>query len=210
MAYFSRARTQPKENTMKKINKMIVGVFCALLLATSAFAASTAVNASTNAPVVVTTVAVDVPTDAWVLTLGGSGGTTTKGDSQSVFGVDLSVGRSIMLSDKSYLNNVEVGVRQGISYASQNNGNVLLSTKAYADLTLFTYKTVDLFAGANVGLIYGDTEATWIVAPEAGLRWWMKKDVAIVGRLEYPYTDRSGGFSEVNALTYFLGLQIKF
>ena len=43
---------------MKKFTKMIVGVFCALLLVTSAYSADTAVKASTNTPVAVQTVSV--------------------------------------------------------------------------------------------------------------------------------------------------------
>ena len=176
---------------------MFVGVFCALLLVTSTFAADV-VSTSTNVPVVTTPVA----PGAWVISLGGSGATTTTGNNDTSLGADLSVGRTGNL-----LLPLEAGVRQGISYDS----TVVLSTKLYADWTLFSFATdrVDVFAGANVGLTYGDVQATWTASPEAGLRLWVKRDVAVLLRAEFPFqlNDES---KYTDTVRYFLGFQVKF
>lgn len=179
---------------------MIVGVFCAVLLTMSAFAAST------NTPVTIKTVKAESP-NSWVFSIGGSGATTTKGVSQSAFGADLSLGRTFTL-----LLPIEAGFRQSFGYASKDGGNVDFFTDIYVDGTLFTIKkvNVDVFVGGNAGLYYGNIPTTWTVAPEAGLRWWMKKDVALVGRVEYPFTVDSSMFKEDGALKYYLGVLVKF
>lgn len=140
------------------------------------------------------------PGEEWTLSLGGNGATTTTGDSQSIFGAEISLGRTGHL-----LLPLEAGLRQSFSYDSND---VLFGTKLYSDATLLKLGVVDLFAGANVGLTYGNTTPVWEVAPEAGLRLWIKEDVAILGRVDYPY-DISGGAWR-DTLRYFLGLQVKF
>ena len=186
---------------MKKFTNMLVGVFCALLLVTSTFAADT-VSASTNAPVAVETVAAPVTPGAWVISLGGAGSTTTTGNSDTLFGADLSVGYTGKL-----LLPLEGGVRQGISYDS----TAVFSTKLYADWTLFSFATdrVDVFAGANAGLTYGDVQATWTAAPEAGLRLWVKHDVSVLLRAEFPF-QLNDGAEYTDTVRYFLGFQVKF
>lgn len=197
---------------MKKFTKTIVGVFCALLLVTSAFAADTAVKA-TNAPVAVETVkATNAPAfaylwtqpkvqeEAWVLTLGGAGSSKTGSDSSSAFGVDLSIGRTGHL-----LLPLEAGLRQSVSY---NDSDTTLNTRLYSDWTLLTYKKLDLFAGGAVGLQYGNQKPSWEIAPEAGLRYWLKKDVAVVGRAEVPWD--LDGWEFKDTVRYFLGFQVKF
>lgn len=204
---------------MKKISKFVVGVFCALLLATSAFAADTAVKASTNAPVAVTTT--PAPASDWVMTIGGAGATTTTGDSQTAFGVDFSVGRTLNLI-KGFPE--EVGIRQSFGYASStpqsacstggdDGGTFLASTRAYLDVTVLTFnltKTtpVDIYVGGNIGPNYGNTTLKWVAAPEVGLDVWLAKNVALDARLEYAFDlNNSRAF---DALTYFLGVKFKF
>lgn len=215
---------QPKEITMKKFSKIIVGVFCALLLATSAFAADTAVKA-TNAPVAVTTTPSTglsylweqpkVEDPSWVFAIGGSGATGLKGNSETAFGLNLQLGRTAQL-----LLPFEYGVRQSFSYASStpqsactiggdDDSSTLFTTKLYADWTLLTYKKLDLFAGGNVGLTYGNTSPLWTAAPETGLRFWLKKDVAIEGRVEFPF-DLNDGAKFQDAMTYTVGLKLRF
>lgn len=196
---------------MKKFTKTIVGVFCALLLVTSAFAADTAVKA-TNAPVAVETVkATNTPAftllgdqpklaEAWVLTLGGVGATKTGNDSSSAFGLDVSIGRTGHL-----LLPLEAGLRQSISY---NDSETRLNTRLYSDWNLLTYKKFDLFAGGAVGVAYGDGKPAWEIAPEAGLRYWLKKDVAVIGRAEVPWN--MDGWEFQDSVRYFLGFQVKF
>jgi hypothetical protein len=141
--------------------------------------------------------------EQWTLSLGGSGATTTTGDSQTIFGTDLSLGRTGHL-----LLPLEGGLRQSFGYDSRDDGSVLFSTRLYLDATLLSYKKLDLFAGGSFGLTYGNTKPLWEAGPEAGLRFWLKKDVALLGRVEYPF-DLDNGRSN-DFLRYFLGIQAKF
>jgi opacity protein-like surface antigen len=136
----------------------------------------------------------------WVVSLGGAGATVTSGDTSTGFGADLSVGYTgeVILP-------VELGLRQGITYS---DSDTILSTKVYADWTLFTVKTVDVFAGGNAGLAYGNTKPEWELAPEAGVRWWVKDDVAVLGRVEVPFD--MDGWEYKDTVRYFLGFQVKF
>lgn len=194
---------------MTKFSKIIVGVFCALAIATSAFAADTAVKASTNAPVVVTTT--PAPASDWVFTLGGSGATTTTGDSQTALGVSFSVGKTLNVFNVQE----ELGVRQSIGYASGDGGTTLLSTKPYLDVNVFSFNLtkeipVTLFVGANAGLTYGNTTPRWTLAPEAGADVWLAKNVAIEARGEYAFNIDNSGFNSQDAFTWFLGVKFKF
>ena len=189
---------------------MIVGVFCALLLATSAFAADTAVKASTNAPVtVITTPTTNAPLlGDWVFTVGGSGATTTSGDSQSSIGLNLSAGRNLSLFGTSD----EAGVRQSIGYASPKGGATIASTRLYGDVTVFSFNLsqavpVDVYVGGAAGPTYGNTTLQWMAAPEAGLDVWLARNVAIDARVDYAF-DLSNGRSE-NILEYVIGVKFR-
>ena len=186
---------------MKKFTNMIVGVFFALLLTTSTFAAD--VSANTNAPVAVETVAAPVTPSYWVVSLGGVGETVTTGDTDTVFGADLSVGYTGKL-----LLPLEAGVRQGVSY---DGDSTVFSTRLYGDWTLVSVAkdTVDVFVGANAGLTYGDLQTVWTAAPEAGVRWWVKDDVAVLFRAEFPFRLNDGA-EYTDSVRYFLGFQVKF
>jgi len=171
---------------MKKYTKWIVGVFCAVALL--------------MAPVVM--VGDDsAPAENWVLSLGGVGATVTD-PSDTVFGVDLAVGRT----GKFILPN-EFGLRQSFGYA---NDDVTLNTRLYNDWTLYTVEkaNLDLFAGVAVGLQYGNQKPSWEIAPEAGLRWWLKDDVAVLARAELPWD--LDGWDFKDTVRYFLGFQVKF
>lgn len=143
------------------------------------------------------------PPEKWQLTLGGSGTTTTVDDSQSAFGLNASIGRTGHL-----LLPLEAGLRQGIAYASPNGGSTTLSTRVYVDATLVHYKAIDFFAGGNVGLAYGNMKSQWRAAPEVGLRCWLWPNVAVIGRVEYPFDLNDG--SATDTLEYFVGLQVAF
>jgi len=186
---------------MKKFTNMFVGVFCALLFVTSTFAAGT-VSATKDAPVAVESFVDPVAPGSWVISLGGVGSTETTGNGDTVFGVDLSVGHTGNL-----LLPFEGGVRQGISYDS----GAVFSTKLYADWTLFSFASnrIDVFAGANAGVTYGDISAVWTAAPETGLRFWVKHDVAVLFRAEFPF--RLNDDAEyTDTVKYFLGFQVSF
>lgn len=181
---------------MKKITNWTVGAFCALLLVTSTFAATNTVA----------TVSLDVPPaseETWTLTLGGVGATATDNNGATAFGADISIGRTGKL-----LFPLEAGVRQSVSYG---DGSTLLNTRLYSDWTVLSVidKKVDLFVGGNIGIIYGNTTPEWAVAPEGGARWWVKDDVALVGRVEAPFAI-GNDLTFQNGVKYFLGLRVDF
>lgn len=191
---------------MKKFTKMFVGVFCALLLVTT-----TSAFAATNAPVAkTTTVATNTPLFGdWVFTIGGSGATSTSGDSQTAFGLNLSAGRDLSL----FGTKDEVGVRQSIGYASGNGGTTLASTRLYADVVVLTFNLtqitpVELYVGGNAGATYGDTSLRWTAAPEAGVDVWLAPNVALDGRIDYAF-DLNHGRSE-DVLEYVIGVKFRF
>ena len=192
---------------MRKISKLIVGVFCALLLATSAYAADTSVTANTAATTVATT---NAPLFGdWVFTLGGQGATTTSGDSQSAIGVNFSVGRDLSLFGARD----EVGVRQSFGYASPDGGTFLASTRLYADVCVFCFDLtkdipVEVYVGGAVGPTYGNTSLQWNAAPEVGVDVWLAKNVAIDARVDYAF-DLNRGRAE-NVVEYVLGVKFKF
>jgi hypothetical protein len=194
---------------MKKISKFVVGVFCALLLATSAFAADTSVTANTAATTVATTNAPAPLFTDWVFTLSGAGATTTSGDSQSAFGLNLSAGRNLSL----FGTRDEVGVRQSFGYASPDGGTFLASTRLYAEVCVFCFDLtkdipVEIYVGGAVGPTYGNTSLQWNAAPEVGVDVWLAKNVAIDARVDYAF-DLNRGRAE-NVVEYVLGVKFKF
>ena len=174
---------------MKNYIKWIVGAFCAvaLLIAPVAMADD---------------VATPVPAENWVLTLGGVGATNTD-PTDTTFGVDFGVGRT----GKWVLPN-EFGLRQSFTHGEDNYTR--LNTRLYNNWTLFTVEKInlDLFAGGAVGLEYGNGSPSWEIAPEAGFRWWIKDDVAVLARAELPWDLAEWEFQDT--VRYVLGFQVKF
>ena len=139
----------------------------------------------------------------------GAGATTTSRDSQSEVGLNLSAGRDLSL----FGTRDEVGVRQSIGYASGNGGNTIASTRLYADAVVFSFNLsqtvpVDVYAGGNAGLTYGDTSLKWVAAPEAGVDVWLAPNIAIDARIDYAF-DLNRGRSE-DVLEYVIGVKFKF
>jgi hypothetical protein len=188
---------------MKKFTKMFVGVFCALLLAAPVFAAST--------PVAVTTTTA-TPTNSWVLTLGGSGATTTTADSETAFGLSFGLGKQFsetlpLVGTVS----LESGVRQTVGYATQKNASstTLFSTRPYVDTTLYTVGPVSVYAGGNSGATYGNMPLRWTAAPEWGVDVKLAKNVLLDGRMDYAF-DLNPSQKAQNALEYFVGIKFLF
>lgn len=182
--------------------KTLTGLVCAMLLGVSAFAANTNTNAVLVLP--------QVKAEQWVLTIGGTGVNDTQFSRNTQYGMDLSLGRTGHL-----LLPMEAGIRQSINYSdalnAYNKNGVILNTKAYADWTLLSYKALDLFAGGNIGAIYGNTTLGWEGAPEVGARVWLNKNLALIVRAEYTFNLASCTVSPgQDTIRYFAGLAIKF
>lgn len=192
---------------MKKITKMFVGVFCAMSLATAVFAADAVVKASTNAPVAIQTTSVSSTND-WVMSIGGSGATTTTGDSKTALGVNVALGRTFTL-----LLPGEVGIRQFYGYTA-TDATSIASTKVYADFTVLKFNLtkavpVDVLIGVNGGPTYGNTPLVWAVGPEAGVNVWLAKNVALDARIEFPFVVSGDHGGAANVLSYVIGVKFK-
>lgn len=144
----------------------------------------------------------------WTLSLAGGGATTTTGDSQSAFGVNLQLGHT----DTVFLPG-EVGIRQGLNWAStpnQNAGTWGLGTAVYQDWKLVSYKSLELYAGANVGALYGNRTLAWTLSPEVEARLWLKKDIYTFFRTEYAFDISDSNLKSQDTLRYILGVGFKF
>jgi hypothetical protein len=179
-----------------KYIKTVVSMFVAVLFATAVYAAP-----ATNAPVATTT------TDAgrWTLSLSGAGQSAIKSSklNNSSIGTEFELGHS-----GQFILPVNAGVRQGIAYSDANGSSWNFSTKAYADWTLVRLGNLEFDAGGNVGVGYGNQTLTYEASPEVVARVYLKKDVDLFGRVEYPF-NLNPAASE-NTLRYNLGLRVSF
>jgi len=147
-------------------------------------------------------------TDNWTLSISGGGATTTTGDSQSAFGFNTQLGHT----DTVFVPG-EVGIRQGLAWATEpnkNGGNWLLNTAVYQDWKVLSYKSLDLYAGGNASLGYGNRTPAWSIGPEVEARLWLKKDVYTFFRTEYNFDVTSDSITSQNTLEYILGLGFNF
>ena len=145
----------------------------------------------------------ETTTDNWVVSLGGNGNTLTTGNKGTSVGADVSVGRTSKLVFP-----VEVGIRQGVSY--DGDATTSYTSKLYSDWTVLSLANgvVDVFAGGNAGVSYGKGAPTWVASPEAGVRLWVKQDVNVLLRAEFPFDLDRGRYNQ--GIQYFLGFQVKF
>jgi hypothetical protein len=141
----------------------------------------------------------------WTLSLAGGGATTTTGDSQSVLGVNIQLGHT-----DTIIVDGEVGIRQGINWASPYSGNWAFNTAIYQDWNILSYKSLSLYAGGNVGTIYGNRSMEWTLSPEVETRIWLKKDVYMFFRPEYAFDLNGSGLKSQDSLRYFLGVGFSF
>ncbi len=187
---------QNKGKHMKYI-KLLVAAFVASLFVTAASAApSTNLVASTTDDL-----------GPWTFALSGQGNSTLNNNSakfqHSNIGAEFQVGYNTTVVFPT-----ELGVRQVIGYNDADSAQWFLSTKVYSDWKVIRLGNLEADAGANVGNSYGTTTGDWTAAPEIVGRLYLKKDVDVFGRVEYPY-DLTKGATE-DTLTYTIGLRVRF
>ena len=179
---------------MKYIKTILGVLFASVLLTTVATAATNEIATK------------DVDKDHWTFSFAGGGASDLGGgtlNSSTIQG-DLSIGRTGRL-----VLPLEVGVRQGFGYSDVNGATWRFSTKLYSDWTLVRLGNLQLDAGGNVGALYGTrAEPSWVAAPEVVTRLYLKKDVDLFGRVEYPFNLREGRAQE--SLVYTLGVRLRF
>lgn len=137
------------------------------------------------------------------LTIAGTGATKTSSPNSSTFGLELGLGK-----EGTLVLPVEAGIRQSIGYDDSQGSSLLFSTKGYADWTVARFGNLELLVGANLGGIYGNTSLTWVAAPEAVVRLWLKKDVSVYGRTEYGFNLSDN--TKDDTLQYTVGVSVRF
>jgi len=112
---------------------------------------------------------------------------------------------------------LEVGLRQGLTYTDIGPKTLNGSTRVALDLhfPLGDQAAIVPFIGANGGFIYGDSvNDTWIVSPEAGLKWFVNNTTFIFAQVEYQIFLDKHHASSVNfsdgVFQYGLGIGFRF
>ena len=178
-----------------KLVKTLLGVlFASALFTVTAIGATNSVVATTP-----------VHSDLWTATVGGAGTVQTTGEKNAVAGLNFSIARQTTLFFKS-----ETGVRQSIGWGSSDNKNVGtwdLNTKVFNDWNILRVGNVQVLAGGNGGISYGNRTPAFTVAPEVEGRLWLKKDVYLGARVDYNFdvTNTSVKSQDNVGIAVFLG-----
>jgi hypothetical protein len=177
-----------------KLVKTLFGVlFASALFTVQAIGSTNAVATSSD------------HSDLWNATVGGGATVQTTGTSDAMAGLNFSLAHKARVVIPS-----EVGVRQSIGWSNTTDKNVgtwQFNTKLFNDWNLFRIGSVQLLAGGNGGVSYGNRPVAWTVAPEIEGRLWLKKDVYTGVRAEYDFDVSNTGIKAQNSLgvTAFLG-----
>lgn len=118
-----------------------------------------------------------------------------------------------------FTDNLEVSVRQTVTYSDFFGTNWAGSTRAALDLhfPLGDRGHVVPFIGANFGYIYGDgTKDTFIAAPEVGIKFYVNETTFVFAVAEYQFffdeadsDDVSSAFDD-GAFVYTFGIGFRF
>ena len=144
---------------------------------------------------------------AWEFLLGGSGSSDQDFDANNI-SVDVTLG--YYLTDT-----VEVGVRQNVSVAgNEDDTSWNGATTGFIDY-VFDFDAFRPFVGVSLGYLYGDdTNDTFIGGPEAGVKYYIKDDAFVFGRVNYDFLFDSGDEIDDNfedgRFVYSIGLGINF
>jgi hypothetical protein len=146
-------------------------------------------------------------------TIGGSGTTDKKFDN-STASLEGALGYFIR-------DNVELTVRQGLSFSDGAAGNDWdASTRVAADYYFkmpaqSRFNMLNPYAGINLGYLYGDTtDDQYIAGIEGGVKYFVNSTTFISGSLEYQFlfedtSDADDAFDE-GRFVYAVGVGFKF
>jgi len=146
----------------------------------------------------------DFHTGDWELTLGGSGG-SNRGLTQGSFNVAGSLGYF-------FTKDIEVAFRQSVGYADFNAGTTTTAESRVAVDYHFDLGNFKPFIGGNIGYTYGGrgVNDSWVIAPEAGLKYFVNSTTFAYGMVEYPVAFRSGHSANFDrgSFVYAIGLGV--
>ena len=114
-----------------------------------------------------------------------------------------------------YLNpNLQAGVRQTLTWSDTGASSWIGSTRGTLDYHFGTGRWRP-FIGANLGMVYGDdVDATGIISPEVGLKYYANQTTFIYGMAEYQVFFQDSDDLEDNyddsAFVYTVGIGFNF
>jgi hypothetical protein len=141
----------------------------------------------------------------WEFTLGGSG-TANQDFNHGGFGVDAGLGY--------FFNpNLEVGVRQNLTYNSDAASEFSGSTRAAVDWHFQLGKFVP-FVGANIGMIYNSDDITGELGPELGFKYYVHPEtfIMVMGEYRWFFSDFGdiGDNADQGAFVFTVGIGFNF
>jgi hypothetical protein len=115
----------------------------------------------------------------WELTLQGNGLSDNDFDATA-----LTVGGSL---GYFFTDQIEVGLRQSISWIESDDDNFQGSTTLFGDFH-FDLDRWQPFIGANIGYVYGDNvNETFVAGPEGGVKYFVNNTTFIFASVQYQF-----------------------
>lgn len=138
----------------------------------------------------------------WEISLSGSGGTPSGGDS---FNAVANVGLGYFLTDA-----IELGIRQGIGYSDVTDNHWFGSSTFFGDYNLALNDKFVIFAGGLGNVTYGDGQvAAWSAGPEAGIKYFVTPSTIIGFSVAYTWDINQTGDNNSGQFLYNLALSFK-
>ncbi|MDD2388884.1 MAG: hypothetical protein PHP23_04020 [Desulfobacterales bacterium] len=114
-----------------------------------------------------------------------------------------------------YTDNIELGIKQGISISDLNDGSSWGASTRFSLDYNFNIRNLKPFIGVNVGYLYGDdVKDTFIAGPEGGIKYGLNSTTFIYTQVEYQIlfenADEIDNQFDDGRYVYTIGMGIKF
>lgn len=124
----------------------------------------------------------------WELKLGG-GGTTPHNFRSSTYNINFSIGHFVT-------DHLEIAFRQAVAITDVGGSNIRGASRAAVDWH-FGDERFRPFVGGSFGGVYGDGGDSWLIGPEAGIKWFVHQQTFIFAMGEYQiFFDRIRDFDD--------------
>jgi len=116
--------------------------------------------------------------------------------------------------DLSYFftNSISGAVRQTVGFSDNGDSDWTASTRVAADYN-FDMGRWWPFAGGSIGYVYGDDiNDSWVIGPEAGIRYFVNQTTFILGMIEWEFffNHGNGPDEEDSTFIYLLGIGFRW
>ena len=126
---------------------------------------------------------------AWELSLSGSGSHDRDFD-EGEFSITGDIGQYVTPE-------ILLSLRQTVSYVSAGDDNFFASTRVAGDYHVDLGHNLVPFIGGNIGYVYGGrVRDTFAGGPEGGIKYYMRDDAFLFGRIEYQFFFRSNDLDD--------------